>query len=209
MTYSLTLARRAAVLERRPRQGERLQDDDRAGLQARLGRRRVLPQHRRRGGATRRSRPSAGSAASTSTTRPARSSSTSSSRRPTSRTSSPRSSRRPCPPTRRATDTSLHPLPATGPYVIKSYQPKSGIVEERNPNFQAWRFHDSRAGGQPRPRHLGHRPGRLGRAPPRPDRQGRLDELLPGSRASGCLGSSRSTRASSASSRRRTSCTSS
>jgi peptide/nickel transport system substrate-binding protein len=39
-----------------------------------------------------------------------------------------------------AADTSLHPLPATGPYVIKSYQPKSGIVEERNPNFQAWRF---------------------------------------------------------------------
>jgi peptide/nickel transport system substrate-binding protein len=40
-----------------------------------------------------------------------------------------------------AADTSLHPLPATGPYVIKSYQPKSGIVEERNPRFQAWRFH--------------------------------------------------------------------
>jgi peptide/nickel transport system substrate-binding protein len=40
-----------------------------------------------------------------------------------------------------AADTSLHPLPATGPYMIKSYQPKSGIVEERNPNFQAWRFH--------------------------------------------------------------------
>ena len=42
-----------------------------------------------------------------------------------------------------AADTSLHPLPATGPYVIKSYQPKSGIVEERNPNFQAWRFHSA------------------------------------------------------------------
>ena len=38
-------------------------------------------------------------------------------------------------------DTSLHPLPATGPYEIKSYQPKSRIVEERNPYFQAWRFH--------------------------------------------------------------------
>jgi peptide/nickel transport system substrate-binding protein len=40
-----------------------------------------------------------------------------------------------------ATDTSLDPLPATGPYEIKSYQPKSGILLERNPNFQAWRFH--------------------------------------------------------------------
>ncbi|MGZ4335250.1 MAG: ABC transporter substrate-binding protein [Gaiellaceae bacterium] len=40
-----------------------------------------------------------------------------------------------------AADTSLHPLPATGPYEIKSYQPKSRILEERNPNFEAWRFH--------------------------------------------------------------------
>jgi peptide/nickel transport system substrate-binding protein len=39
-----------------------------------------------------------------------------------------------------ATDTSLDPLPATGPYEIKSYQPKSRIVLEKNPNFQAWRF---------------------------------------------------------------------
>jgi peptide/nickel transport system substrate-binding protein len=39
-----------------------------------------------------------------------------------------------------ATDTSLDPLPATGPYEIKSYQPKSRIVLERNPNFQPWRF---------------------------------------------------------------------
>jgi peptide/nickel transport system substrate-binding protein len=46
-------------------------------------------------------------------------------------------------------DTSLHPLPATGPYVIKSYQPKTGIVEERNPNFQAWRFHGSVPAGNP------------------------------------------------------------
>jgi peptide/nickel transport system substrate-binding protein len=47
------------------------------------------------------------------------------------------------------TDTSLHPLPATGPYVIKSYQPKSRIVEERNPNFQAWRFHHAVPAGNP------------------------------------------------------------
>jgi peptide/nickel transport system substrate-binding protein len=48
-----------------------------------------------------------------------------------------------------AADTSLHPLPATGPYVIKSYQPKSGIVEERNPHFQAWRFHHAVPAGNP------------------------------------------------------------
>ncbi|HEY7421171.1 MAG TPA: ABC transporter substrate-binding protein [Gaiellaceae bacterium] len=48
-----------------------------------------------------------------------------------------------------ATDTSLHPLPATGPYEIKSYEPKSGIVEERNPKFQAWRFHGAVPAGNP------------------------------------------------------------
>jgi peptide/nickel transport system substrate-binding protein len=46
-------------------------------------------------------------------------------------------------------DTSLHPLPATGPYVIKSYRPTSGIVEERNPHFQAWRFHGAVPAGNP------------------------------------------------------------
>jgi peptide/nickel transport system substrate-binding protein len=48
-----------------------------------------------------------------------------------------------------AADTSLHPLPATGPYVIQSYQPKSGIVEVRNPHFQAWRFHGAVPAGNP------------------------------------------------------------
>ena len=48
-----------------------------------------------------------------------------------------------------AADTSLHPLPATGPYEIKSYSPKSGIVEEKNPNFQAWRFHGAVPAGNP------------------------------------------------------------
>jgi peptide/nickel transport system substrate-binding protein len=46
-------------------------------------------------------------------------------------------------------DTSLHPLPATGPYEIKSYQPKSRIVEERNPHFQAWRFRGAVPTGNP------------------------------------------------------------
>ena len=47
------------------------------------------------------------------------------------------------------TDTSLHPLPATGPYEIKSYQPKSRIRLERNPHFQAWRFHKAVPAGNP------------------------------------------------------------
>jgi peptide/nickel transport system substrate-binding protein len=47
------------------------------------------------------------------------------------------------------TDTSLHPLPATGPYEIKSYQPKSRIRLERNPHFQAWRFHGAVPAGNP------------------------------------------------------------
>jgi peptide/nickel transport system substrate-binding protein len=48
-----------------------------------------------------------------------------------------------------ATDTSLHPLPATGPYEITSYQPTSQILEKRNPNFQAWRFHGAVPVGNP------------------------------------------------------------
>ena len=46
----------------------------------------------------------------------------------------------PVPANAPAADTSLHPLPATGPYEIKSYQPRSRIVEDRNPHFQASRF---------------------------------------------------------------------
>jgi peptide/nickel transport system substrate-binding protein len=47
------------------------------------------------------------------------------------------------------TDTSLHPLPSTGPYEITSYQPRSRIVEQRNPYFQAWRFHGAVPVGNP------------------------------------------------------------
>jgi peptide/nickel transport system substrate-binding protein len=46
-------------------------------------------------------------------------------------------------------DTSLDPLPATGPYVIQSYEPHSRIVEVRNPFFQAWRFHGLVPAGNP------------------------------------------------------------
>jgi len=55
----------------------------------------------------------------------------------------------PVPANAPAADTSLHPLPATGPYQIRSYRPKTGIVEERNPYFQAWRFHGNVPAGNP------------------------------------------------------------
>jgi peptide/nickel transport system substrate-binding protein len=55
----------------------------------------------------------------------------------------------PVPASAPATDTSLHPLPATGPYEITSYQPKSRILEVRNPYFQAWRFHGAVPAGNP------------------------------------------------------------
>ncbi len=46
-------------------------------------------------------------------------------------------------------DSSLNPLPATGPYEIVSYQPRSRIVAVRNPYFQAWRFKNSVPVGNP------------------------------------------------------------
>jgi peptide/nickel transport system substrate-binding protein len=46
-------------------------------------------------------------------------------------------------------DTTLHPLPATGPYEILSYEPKGRIIEVRNPHFEAWRFHGSVPRGNP------------------------------------------------------------
>jgi peptide/nickel transport system substrate-binding protein len=48
-----------------------------------------------------------------------------------------------------ASDTSLHPLPATGPYVIKSYKPNDGIVEARNPYFRAAAFGGNVPAGNP------------------------------------------------------------
>ena len=55
----------------------------------------------------------------------------------------------PVPANAPAADTSLHPLPSTGPYDITSYQPKSQIVEQRNPYFQAWRFKGNVPAGNP------------------------------------------------------------
>jgi len=46
-------------------------------------------------------------------------------------------------------DTSLQPLPSTGPYEIASYRPRSQIVAKRNPYFQAWRFHGNVPAGNP------------------------------------------------------------
>lgn len=55
----------------------------------------------------------------------------------------------PVPANAPVSDTSLHPLPATGPYEITSYQPKSQIVEQRNPNFHYWQFHGAVPAGNP------------------------------------------------------------
>jgi len=46
-------------------------------------------------------------------------------------------------------DTSLDPLPSTGPYEITSYRPRSRIVEERNPHFQAQLFDGNVPAGNP------------------------------------------------------------
>jgi len=46
-------------------------------------------------------------------------------------------------------DMSLHPIPATGPYEIASYQPHSRIVEVRNRHFQPIRFGGTVPTGNP------------------------------------------------------------
>ena len=55
----------------------------------------------------------------------------------------------PVPSTAPRADTTLHPLPSTGPYQIVSYEPRGRIVEVRNPHFQAWRFHGHVPAGNP------------------------------------------------------------
>ena len=55
----------------------------------------------------------------------------------------------PVPASAPATDTSLDPLPSTGPYRITSYRPRSRIVEERNPYFDASRFDGNVPAGNP------------------------------------------------------------
>ncbi|MFL5911581.1 MAG: ABC transporter substrate-binding protein [Gaiellaceae bacterium] len=46
-------------------------------------------------------------------------------------------------------DTSTHPLPATGPYVIQSYAPNKQIVEVRNPQFHAAQLDGNVPAGNP------------------------------------------------------------
>jgi peptide/nickel transport system substrate-binding protein len=46
-------------------------------------------------------------------------------------------------------DSSTNPLPSTGPYMIKSYQPNKQIVEVRNPNFKASLFGGNVPAGNP------------------------------------------------------------
>jgi len=48
-----------------------------------------------------------------------------------------------------ASDTSTHPLPATGPYVIQSYRPNKQIVEVRNPHFHAAKLDENVPSGNP------------------------------------------------------------
>jgi peptide/nickel transport system substrate-binding protein len=46
-------------------------------------------------------------------------------------------------------DSSTSPLPSTGPYMIKSYQPNKQVVEVRNPNFDASTFGGNVPSGNP------------------------------------------------------------
>ena len=55
----------------------------------------------------------------------------------------------PVPANAPASDTSTHPLPATGPYVIQSYAPNKQIVEVRNPQFHAARLGGNVPAGNP------------------------------------------------------------
>lgn len=55
----------------------------------------------------------------------------------------------PVPSSAPASDTSTHPLPATGPYVIQSYSAGKQIVEVRNPRFKASLFDGNVPAGNP------------------------------------------------------------
>ena len=55
----------------------------------------------------------------------------------------------PVPANAPSSDTSTHPLPATGPYVIQSYSAGKQIVEVRNPYFKASRFDGNVPAGNP------------------------------------------------------------
>jgi len=48
-----------------------------------------------------------------------------------------------------AKDASTRPLPATGPYLIESYQPNKEVVVVRNPHFEARRFDGNVPAGNP------------------------------------------------------------
>ncbi|HKB94246.1 MAG TPA: ABC transporter substrate-binding protein [Gaiellaceae bacterium] len=55
----------------------------------------------------------------------------------------------PVPANASASDTSTHPLPATGPYMIQSYSAGKQIVEVRNPHFRASLFKGEVPAGNP------------------------------------------------------------
>jgi peptide/nickel transport system substrate-binding protein len=55
----------------------------------------------------------------------------------------------PVPANAPAKDTSNHPLPSTGPYMITSYKPNKQIIEVRNPHFAASMFGGNVPSGNP------------------------------------------------------------
>jgi len=55
----------------------------------------------------------------------------------------------PVPPDTPFKDQSTTPIPSTGPYVIKSYQPNKRIIEVRNPHFKASLFRGNVPAGNP------------------------------------------------------------
>jgi peptide/nickel transport system substrate-binding protein len=55
----------------------------------------------------------------------------------------------PLPANSPAKDTSNHPVPSTGPYMIQSYKPNKQIVEVRNPNFDAAALDNNVPSGNP------------------------------------------------------------
>jgi len=55
----------------------------------------------------------------------------------------------PVPASAPAQDTSIHPLPSTGPYVLRSYKPGARVVETRNPHFDAAAFGGNVPRGNP------------------------------------------------------------
>jgi ABC-type transport system substrate-binding protein len=101
------------------------------------------------------------------------------------------SSRRPCRLSAPSADTSLHPLPSTGPTGSRATSRGRGSSGATRTSRLAL----PRACPPQRDRVTGHRPERRRRPASRPERQGRLDGLLPDPEQAASPRSSRNTRA--------------